>query len=267
MNFIKMLKKLILNRQKNVNWEDTYNHKMSMDTESVKQVLRKLILDGQKISAWWDTGGDDTPVGIFVKDNEFEFNSDIREVFDYLRMKIIDSLELPGAGQYYHEGEGKIYLNEEESVILQFSSKEHGYDIWGEEDEIEEKDDREEAQNRVLKTIYIDDYFGITKHLYRLEINLEGEFDEDFNKLTALDVNVINGDNFDFNDEIQNYYRSQVNTVLDNLILEFKQKNLKFVGIHIEGILQPDHSVKFQLTADNSGILQIHNEEKVLLIE
>lgn len=240
-----------------------------------KEQIRDLQEKGIKLLVKWDAGGDQTPIWFELKGTDDTNSLDVGDLYTSFSSDIKNILNLPNASERYHKGEGYIFLNENNSVVLEFTSKEYmtentDYD-WDEDANemmIWEDFGQSSLDNYPTKTLEplpLEDNFDITPHLNRLEIKLLGEFDAAFKSRTWLNININYGDEIDLQNQVEDFYNQITKKVLDKLMEQYSEKD--FVGIYIEGILQPDHSVRFKLVENAYDILSIYNDSQIVLID
>lgn len=238
--------------------------KSDQSHQKIKELLKELQSEGKEILTKWDAGGDETLVYLRLE-GQNEVNEKLEEISEALEDIIIDTLELPNAGEYFHNGDGKISLNDQGEIVLNYTSKELCYENYTWEDgKLVEEDNQIESHH--LPAMQLDDPFDMAAELHRLEFMLEGEMDPEFNIQTSMNINTIQGDEFILSEEMKSFYQSQIQAVLEEQIPGLKSEEKKITSLQIEGQLQPNHSVQFRITKNAIAILSIHNDKRILLI-
>ena len=92
--------------------------------ETLENKIRAILNSGKKLTLKWDCGGDEALVYSFIDGNPTDFND---EVFEELEMFIINTLDLPSAGEFSMNGKGEIVL-EDDNIYLICKSILQGYE-------------------------------------------------------------------------------------------------------------------------------------------
>lgn len=72
-----------------------------------------------KLTCTWDAGGDDTVIHFQLDGKKLSYGGSQEFLFT-LREIIADKLDLPNAGEYYNQGIGKIFLNDDDQILIQY---------------------------------------------------------------------------------------------------------------------------------------------------
>lgn len=94
----------------------------SSNNEEIKKKWSQILSDGKKVTVKWDAGFDETPVWIFIEDIEVPWQE-----CEGLVDLIIQTLNLPNAGEYGVKGNGSLKLVDGQ-LSIQHTSKHQGID-------------------------------------------------------------------------------------------------------------------------------------------
>lgn len=179
-----------------------------MNKEKVKKFVKSIQEQNKIITAEWDAGGDDTPCWFSITDGQGQKQEEIKQYekyIDILRDCIIDTLDLPNAGEYYNKGKGIITYNDGE-VEIHYSAKEFTNEY--EEDILE---------------FNLEDRFGLLDYQHKANIIFSlryGESEESIYDLWAdrdtenqdnfsIQVRILEGDSIAVTEEMHAYYKAQ----------------------------------------------------------
>jgi hypothetical protein len=84
-----------------------------METPEIKKYLTDKLAEGKNLTARWDCGGDEAFVHFF--ENGVAIDDD--EISEELELLIINQLNLPDAGEFVMEGEGRIFFQDNKLII------------------------------------------------------------------------------------------------------------------------------------------------------
>lgn len=244
-----------------------------MNEEEIIRSIKNYLNQGNKVSVDWDGGTDclffNMSIGQNIKSTPVEI-----QVSQYLEHVIVEKLSIPTAGPPYDIGQGEVFIDNNNSVILRFSSRIHedtgGYGrngqgelvSWNEYDETEVLE-----ATYLLDPLQLDDPFDMEKYLHRLEILLVGEFDAQFNTRSWIDINIIHGDKMTLKSKANRFYQKQINIVLDTLISKYKAQKQAFQNVYIEGTLQIGNQITFKVIEGFYSKLILHKEKEIILID
>ena len=94
----------------------------SSNNEKIKKKWSQTISEGKKVSVKWDAGFDETPVWVYINEIEAPW----QECEDLVDL-IIESLNLPNAGEYGVKGKGSLLVKDGQ-LLIEHSSKHEGFD-------------------------------------------------------------------------------------------------------------------------------------------
>lgn len=242
---------------------------MITDETAKDTLVQYLENTNKKLLARWDAGGDEQFCYVFPEGTKaFETKGILGEAFEYLAQSIIDTLDLPDAGEYYHNGEGIIRLGHKKSIGLVFTSKE----VASTYEEAYYSETEPLATPIPKKKIYqLDDPFNLAEYMQRLSLNIGGYTGQDWTPNAYSHLNVINGDQLPNHQEIEMHYRLKMIDIIQEFIPPIKKFNQEMTrheiqGIDVGGNLNPDFSIEFEIHTSLYTIVVEHNNTWMTLI-
>jgi hypothetical protein len=88
-----------------------------MENPEIRKFLADKLKEGKNITVKWDCGGDEA-FAYFFDDGA---KIDGRDINEDLELMIINELNLPDAGEFVLEGEGRIFL-ENDKLFIEYKS-------------------------------------------------------------------------------------------------------------------------------------------------
>jgi hypothetical protein len=88
-----------------------------MEQPEIRKFLTDKIKEGKTITVKWDCGGDEAFAYFFENGEAI----DDMEISEDLELMIINQLNLPDAGEFVLEGEGRLFL-EDDKLLIEYKS-------------------------------------------------------------------------------------------------------------------------------------------------
>lgn len=206
------------------------------DVKKIKEALEKIYQQGHQVKVTWDAGGDQTLCNVFIElpDGTQKMFPDTSEpkVSYLLVYEITDQLNLPNAGEFYHQGKGEIRINTTDDIELHFTSK--AYD--GDTHEVESS-----TQYLNLPTWASQ----VTPYLHRANFTVSGDMYEDGETSIYINLEFIEGDEIPLPALAKENYEKAVS----QLFVPYKKMLMQGAGkqlgsVFIWGSMQADGQVK-----------------------
>lgn len=244
-------------------------------TQILKEALDTFQKQGLAITAEWDAGGDECICQIKIGEDEDVVYQDLA-VCDYLAALVIRHLQLPGAGEAYHQGNGVIELNEEESIVILFNA-EYSYDH---EDYYYDKKAGEylpvkNALAPIQRHEYIEDPCHLRSLLHRAAIHLLGRINRNQQIYASLEIEIQQGDEIRLSPEEQKPYLEWIEKILLESLIEMEKEEIPlkkdkkyalFQSVDVRAQLTQAKEVLFEVNPSQK-YFKNYIEEKVLLVE
>lgn len=223
-----------------------------LDLQDLKRKIAKRISSGHKIRFKWDAGGDQTICYFEEGDGDFlkkEYAASLNE-------RVIVELNLPGAGEHYHEGGGEIFMTAEGAVAIRFSGNEFTYS-WDEKD----LPDSREA------TVLAEDRGKLRRFLSRSQIMLNLIYDWQGKWEISLNTRIEEGDAPYLNEEAKQYYESILHPIAAPYLKRFGPKEEYILGGRIELIMEIKETDESPVdVCPEFQIIHLHQNKEVILI-
>ncbi|MCR9143699.1 MAG: hypothetical protein NXI24_15735 [bacterium] len=242
---------------------------------------RGYLRDGHEIFAEWDAGGDETLVNVRIE-GSYEVESDFRQA---LRYKIKDVLNLPNAGERYHEGRGRVLLEDDVRLVLRFDAE----DSYANEDRFYfddeqvrlvpyDSNDPRLAQRVRLRSEGWHDPDGIAELLARGELRLAGIVDSrlsmrEFVRLRAdreRDDGAITRkrDSIVLSEKAIGYYRLRIREILEATLEDFGNAlaDGEIAALYIEAATHTTEGAEFFVEPDAFIQYRLHRNDRVVLL-
>ncbi len=250
------------------------------DRAAVRAYIAEHTQGDGELHVRWEAGGDDTLLWACrrVPGGELERLEDAWERMEPVLYEIIDELDLPNAGERYHEGGGRLSLDSEDAIVLEVTARDYCVeDDYG----TLAVDDSDGSPFRLVRwldsggtaplrgnakgvEIELENHHSAESILHRAEIWLIGEMDPEGNKHTDLVVTIINGDMAGLADEAVQYYKGRVSAALDACTELFEVPSPP-KGVYIEARLHEGSTARFEVVTDAYRQLRIFDEEPIRL--
>lgn len=202
--------------------------------EIIKEALRELQKNNKKLIVKWDAGGDETLVN-FPGEKIMNYDDSLDKaltIYTELRSIIRKKLDLPNAGEDYDRGQGEIFLNERNQVILKFDSQRY-YEVYVEaERKLEDKYNLIQylAENTIV--------FNITKTDFNIDFYLFYEL-RDYKEI-AIPITISAA--------AKAYYEDWGRQVFSLYEQKYKERNQPPIFIELTGYLREGSKVEFTIT-------------------
>ncbi len=244
-------------------------------TQLLKEALDTFQKQGLAITTEWDAGGDQCICQVKIGEDENVLYKNLR-VCDYLAELVMEQLQLPSVGEVYHQGNGVIELNEEESIVILFSA-EFGY--YDEDYYYDEKTGEylaiETALTPIQRREYVEDPCHLRSLLHRADIHLVGRINRNKQAEASLEIQIRQGDEIIFTDEEQKPYLEWIEKILLESLIEMEKeeiplkkgkKHALFQSVDVRAQLTEAKEVLFEINPSQK-YFESYLNEKVLLVE
>jgi hypothetical protein len=242
----------------------------------IKNTIRQYLQAGFSIHAQWDAGGDECLCNVWITDPK-QKQIENSEVCNKLHHLVVDELDLPSAGEVFHNGGGSIEINEKNQVFIRFSAK-YGYYAddyyWDEEDEtMLENESKGDISEIIVKQI-VEDSLGLRRHLHRADISLIGKINREGQADTDIFIQIRQGDELKMSELDKKPYQSILESLLSQGLetmmkqeapLLKKPKDTLFGSVQIKGKLRQAAEVEFKLSPSGEHFENFVNKEVVLI--
>ncbi len=215
-----------------------------------KLLVSSLLRKGKEIRAQWDAGGDSTCCSVSIN-GDYDYVYCRIHLSAFLRERIIEVLNLPNAGEYYHKGEGIIFLNKKGKIGICFTSKEH---ING--DNVEEYTQWDMGDLPELK-----------KKLHRVEVQFSGRVGLEDKRWVDSDVRTIYGEPIILSEPQKQLCEDKLNELLNKYETQLgsEKEGQELSGVYVEGILGPVSMTSFKVDKCYEKTIY-HKDEFVVLM-
>ncbi|WP_028981441.1 hypothetical protein [Sporocytophaga myxococcoides] len=195
-------------------------------------VLKTLLSEGKEIKAEWNAGGDDTCCDVFINGEPSYKHQDF-DICEVVRLRIIDLLNLPNAGEEYHMGKGTICLNEKEEVGMRFTSREHAFGHHINEFTQWNMEETPELKN----------------NLHKVEVSFSGSVDLESERIAETKIETIYGEPILLNAEQLEPIKNRLNDLLDKYESQLGAKvdGQELSNIYVKGTLGAEPLTSFQI--------------------
>ncbi len=233
-----------------------------------------ILGEDREITVRWDAGGDETLVNVAISGDQ---NTE-SDFCGALRAKIKDALHLPNAGEHYHDGHGRVVLDEAGRLVLRFHSEDSylNEEFFSFDDErVLLRSDPQWHQPSPIERAHIScsdwrDPGGVETLLQRAELRLGGILDCELNSRELVHLDIIHGDSVVLDDGAVGYYRERIREVLDRS-LEFFGDGLvdrkEFAAIYVEAATRSASGAEFFVEPNAFGIYRLHRGDELVLWE
>lgn len=246
-------------------------------------ILRALIDDyegrGEQLLVCWNAGGDNTliwcsrrlPGGELVRVEEVHL-----KVLEQLCDDVIETLDLPNAGDFYHVGRGRVSVDELGAVKLEVNSRE--YRMAENYDWLEGSDSM--SAHRLCRwtdsglsdavsgsgwiELPVEHHHSVESVFHRAEMRLIGELDASYRYATHIDIAIINGDEVSLSAEAHDHYELLILEALD-ACKPYLEQTPEPCGLHLEALLEPGSVVRFRVVDEAFATFRVYNHETVVL--
>ena len=248
----------------------------------LRDIIDHYAQRGQQLIVEWDAGGDETLMWVRDPDSRpgeqkiLKFPP-LEEALDL----ICHELQLPNAGEHFHQGRGELLLDENREAFIQFNSRDYclvGNYHWDEENVEDGSDpragrmmywhyegERPIESGQYMREVDIEPDHRVESILHRAEVALCGEMDQNGNQNAQIWIEVINGDKVELPEEVRRYYLEKVADVLEDCRSLFDGTSPSPVGVYVEGRLRDEPRVRFQILTTAYHTLNIYNAARLAL--
>lgn len=226
-----------------------------------------LLKAGCEIRVEWDAGNDSAVVYTFI-DSERDPNQE-KDFCEAVSDRIMIDLNLPWAGDHMHEGGGQILLDDQDRMVLRFTSEDVlvNYHFYFDEDELRLTPDTETVGRELLQCNGWQDPGGVEPLLRRAELRLVGIMDREFESREIVKLAIIDGDEVELDEATMSYYRGRIREALERAheLCADRIAAEDVVAVYIEGVTRNVNCAEFFVELDAFLNFRLHRNDTLIL--
>lgn len=201
-------------------WREKYeNQRYHPDLyPGLVEYIRKLERENNTIFIRWEAGGDECPVYFYLNDSN-TFSLQDEKVFDQISTLVIDTLELPGAGEIWNKG-GALLFTRDQDLVVRTNFLYYQYGI-------------EPANVDKKLRFELPDPFQLSQYFIRAEISVSMSLSFDGSYNFRIGFRIISGDELTITEEQQQFYSDFFKNLLQSKSHLFKERHENNVLVEI----------------------------------